>query len=140
MDASKLALGLSELRQELEEILALVSSDLHDNGAPRNRRLLHSLPTQRDDQPSLSTPTQSTEPHEAKRSRARDDLFDDALVVVTEFGQASPAILQMWLSIDYNRATKILTQFETEGLVSPRGKVRHKAYTLRRSRGMEFRL
>jgi DNA segregation ATPase FtsK/SpoIIIE-like protein len=64
----------------------------------------------------------------------RDDLYDDALVVLTEFGQASPAVLQMWLSIDYSRATKLLSEFQADGLVSSKGSVRHKAYSLRRSK------
>jgi DNA segregation ATPase FtsK/SpoIIIE-like protein len=63
----------------------------------------------------------------------RDDLYDDALVVVTEFGHASPAMLQMWLSIDYTRAITILNHFQAEGVISSKGKVRHKAFSLRRS-------
>jgi S-DNA-T family DNA segregation ATPase FtsK/SpoIIIE len=63
----------------------------------------------------------------------RDDLYDDALVVLTEFGQASPAVLQMWLSIDYSRALTILNRFQADGLISSKGKVRHKAYSQRRS-------
>jgi len=54
-------------------------------------------------------------------------------VVLTEFGQASPAVLQMWLSIDYSRALTILNRFQVDGLISSKGKVRHKAYSLRRS-------
>ena len=67
------------------------------------------------------------QPHE------HDVLYDNALVVVTEFGQASPAILQMWLSIDYSSATTILSRFQADGLISSKGKVRHKAFALRRS-------
>ena len=50
-------------------------------------------------------------------------------MVLTEFGQASPAILQMWLSIDYSRAMTILNRFQAEGLISSKGKVRHKAFS-----------
>lgn len=70
---------------------------------------------------------------EVGQPNERDDLYDDALVVLTEFGQASPAVLQMWLSIDYGRATTILNRFQADGLISSKGKVRHKAFSLRRS-------
>ena len=56
-----------------------------------------------------------------------DELLNDALVVITEFGQASPAILQMWLSIDYNRATQILTKLEADGLISSKGRIHRKS-------------
>jgi DNA segregation ATPase FtsK/SpoIIIE-like protein len=63
----------------------------------------------------------------------REPLYADALVVITEFGHASAAILQMWLSIDYGRAIKILDQFQADGLISSKGRVRHKAFVLRHS-------
>jgi len=66
-----------------------------------------------------------------------DELFDEALIVVTEFGNATPSILQMWLSIDYHRARRILKDFEAQGLVSSKGRVRHKAFELRRARSLE---
>jgi DNA segregation ATPase FtsK/SpoIIIE-like protein len=128
MDASQLARSLSVLRRELEEILAVVTNDV-----------CVEVP-----QEPGSTPVQPHDelPNELSRaaneSNARDALFEDALVVITEFGQVSPAILQMWLSINYARATELLNEFQTQGLVSPKGKVRHKAYELRKS--MEFRL
>jgi len=114
MDASSATPGLSELRRELEEILALVNSDAQT----RTRTAYVSLdPIEVDSPPAIEN----------------DELFDDALVVVTEFGQATAAILQMWLSIDYARATRILTRFEAQGLVSAKGRVRHKAYEMRRT-------
>jgi DNA segregation ATPase FtsK/SpoIIIE-like protein len=66
-----------------------------------------------------------------------DELFDEALIVVTEFGEATPSILQMWLSIDYHRATRILKDFEAQRLVNSKGRVRHKAFELRRARTLE---
>jgi S-DNA-T family DNA segregation ATPase FtsK/SpoIIIE len=62
------------------------------------------------------------------------ELLNNALVVITEFGEATPEILQMWLSIDFNRATRILTRLEADGLISSKGKVRHKAFELLRSK------
>lgn len=132
MDSSTLQLHLSDLRRELKEILSMIEAT-----PPAATRVAHQ---QRESSLSslkegvLETPP-PTNPCDAGES-APDKLFDDALVVVTEFGQASPSILQMWLSIDYARAMRILREFEVQGLVSSRGKVRHKAYTLRRSKLM----
>ena len=119
MDSSDMALRLSKLRRELEEILAMVKTD-PTNGVRAQA-----------DSRQASAPDQSSSEHEPVQQR--DELYDNALVVITEFGQATPSILQLWLSIDYSRATRILSQFETEGLVSSKGKLRHKAYARRRS-------
>jgi DNA segregation ATPase FtsK/SpoIIIE-like protein len=128
MDSSDVALRLSKLRRELEEILAIVEA--HPTNGVRAQADLR----------QASAPDESSDEHEPVQQheppgidKSRDELYDNALVVVTEFGQATPSILQMWLSIDYSRATQILTQFETEGLVSSKGKLRHKAYARRRS-------
>ncbi len=136
MDSSNLQLHLSELRRELREILTMIEATSSAAVRATAQECEASLSNLHQAVPE--TPT-SENPRNAGAS-APDGLFDDALVVVTEFGQASPAILQMWLSIDYSRATRILREFESQGLVSSRGKVRHKAYALRRSQGMEFRL
>jgi DNA segregation ATPase FtsK/SpoIIIE-like protein len=96
-----------QLRRELEEIVALLSRDMGPPAGP---------------EPAIPEP---------------DPLLDDALAVVTEFGKATPAILQMWLGIDNARAVRVLGEFETRGLISPKGRVRHKAYELRRSRCKE---
>lgn len=142
---------LSKLRRQLEEILAMVKAD--HNGAAFNRSA-DELSVHDDDaiapEPEVALayerlilaahelprePETACEPglSESGPRDQRDDLYDDALVVVTEFGQASPAILQMWLSIDYSRAITILNRFQADGLVSSKGRVRHKAYSLRRS-------
>ncbi|HLF82653.1 MAG TPA: DNA translocase FtsK [Blastocatellia bacterium] len=137
---------LSKLRRQLEEVLAMLNAD--HNGAAFNRSenevvLLSVHPG--DDtiaaEPDGALANDHREPEtpcepvlrEVGQRDERDDLYDDALVVVTEFGQASPAVLQMWLSIDYGRATTILTRFQADGLISSKGKVRHKAFSLRRS-------
>jgi hypothetical protein len=145
MDPSNLELGLSELRRELKEILSMIEA--------RPGRVERAVPQPLDasscdaHDASSSHPRESeAEPssHESSRHTSASDperlfpeRFDEALVVITEFGEASPAVLQMWLSIDYGCAMRILSEFETLGLVSPRGKVRHKAYDLRRSKGID---
>jgi DNA segregation ATPase FtsK/SpoIIIE-like protein len=127
MDSSDVALSVSKLRRELEDILAIVKAGPANGlGAPAEACQASSP-----DQPDAKSETIHTEVSGVDQSR--DDLYDDALVVVTEFGQATPSILQMWLSIDYSRAARILSRFEAEGLISSKGKLRHKAYAMRRS-------
>ncbi len=136
---------LPKLRRQLEEILAMVKAD--HNGAAFNRSVDEEtvLPVHKNDaaatKPDIALADNHSEPEsvfapvlgEVGQRDERDDLYDDALVVLTEFGQASPAVLQMWLSIDYSRALTILNRFQVDGLISSKGKVRHKAYSLRRS-------
>ena len=136
---------LLELRRQLEELLAMVRAD--SNSAAFNRSVDDEtvLPVHENDaaatEPDIALAYNLPEPEpvfapalsEVGQRDERDDLYDDALVVLTEFGQASPAVLQMWLSIDYSRATKLLSEFQADGLVSSKGRVRHKAYSLRRS-------
>ena len=133
MDSSNLELRLSELRRELKEILSIIEASPSAAARATHQQGEASRPTLHEEVPKT---TQAANPCIAAFS---DKLGDDALVVMTEFGQASPAILQMWLSIDYGSAMRILREFEAQGLVSSRGKVRHKAYVLRRSKGIEFR-
>jgi len=116
MDSSAIELRLSELRRELEEILAMLASDSTFTANQFFERA-------------------SSDTFDKRASEQTDtELLNDALVVITEFGEATPEILQMWLSIDFNRATRILTRLEAEGLISPKGKVRHKAFELLRSK------
>jgi S-DNA-T family DNA segregation ATPase FtsK/SpoIIIE len=119
MDQSALQFRLLELRRELEEILAMVTTD--STFAQTKRQDCESAPDEtRDVQRGIS---ETSGVHQFET----DELLNDALVVITEFGQASPAILQMWLSIDYNRATQILTKLEADGLITSKGKVHHKS-------------
>lgn len=119
MDPSSLQFRLLELRRALEEILAMVTTD--STVTPAKRQDCEQSPDEtRDVQPGISE-TSSVHQFET------DELLNDALVVITEFGQASPAILQMWLSIDYNRATQILTKLEADGLISSKGRIHHKS-------------
>lgn len=116
MDSSAIELHLSELRRELEEILAMLASDSTFTANQLFER----------------APSESFENHATEQTDT--ELLNDALVVITEFGEATPEILQMWLSIDFNRATRILIRLENDGLISPKGKVRHKAFELLRSK------
>jgi len=49
----------------------------------------------------------------------KDDLFDDAIRVVRETGQASITMLQRRLRIGYARAANIIDTMELDGLVGP---------------------
>jgi|SRR5262245_716570 len=120
--------GLLKLRRDLEEILAMLS------WKPRRSLAVRQKPVPSTSRAELQTLPRVDSPKPQQSPNAeRDDLFDDALVVVTEFGEASPTILQMWLSIDYARACRLVSQLVALGLVSSKGRVRHKAYELRRA-------
>jgi DNA segregation ATPase FtsK/SpoIIIE-like protein len=149
----KQRLDLPELRRQLEELLAMVTADLNsessyqsqhvyltgsgdtpqnDRNAEPDTRINSELDTRSYFEPDRGLCTQP-KPNDSNEEDDRDPLFDDALVVITEFGHASAAIIQMWLSIDYGRASKILSQFQADGLISAKGRVRHKAFVLRHS-------
>ena len=49
----------------------------------------------------------------------QDDLFDEALLIVTDMGRASTSVLQRRLSIGYGRAAKILDTMERRGFIGP---------------------
>ena len=129
MDASSLATGLSGLRRELEEILALVGET---RGSEVDDSVQSSSSPNRIEADPDHDPVEEIKQVDSLPETAHDPMLDDALVVITEFGQATPAMLQMWLSIDYARAVRILNGFKAQGLVSAKGRVRHKAYDLRR--------
>ena len=48
----------------------------------------------------------------------RDQLYDEALQIVLESGQASVSMIQRRLRIGYNRSARIVEQMEREGLVT----------------------
>lgn len=50
---------------------------------------------------------------------SKDELYDDAVRVVVETGQASVSILQRRLRLGYTRAARIIDMMEQEGLVGP---------------------
>ncbi|MBI3651115.1 MAG: DNA translocase FtsK [Acidobacteria bacterium] len=49
----------------------------------------------------------------------RDELYDQALAIVTDMGRASTSVLQRRLSVGYGRAAKILDMMEREGFIGP---------------------
>lgn len=53
------------------------------------------------------------------RGDERDELYDAALQIVLETGQASISMIQRRLRIGYNRSARIVEQMEREGIVMP---------------------
>ncbi len=49
----------------------------------------------------------------------RDELYDEALRIVLETGQASISMIQRRLRIGYNRSARMVEQMEREGIVTP---------------------
>ena len=48
-----------------------------------------------------------------------DSMYDEAVVVVSDAGQASISLVQRRLRIGYNRAARIVEQMEAQGIVGP---------------------
>ena len=48
-----------------------------------------------------------------------DDLYDQAVAIVTRDGRASTSYVQRRLSIGYNRAARLIEQMEEQGIISP---------------------
>jgi S-DNA-T family DNA segregation ATPase FtsK/SpoIIIE len=65
----------------------------------------------KDDEAKDSTGSDSSEDN--------DDLFDDAVRLVFEFGKASTSLLQRRLRIGYGRAAHLIDMMEHDGLVGP---------------------
>ncbi len=55
----------------------------------------------------------------AEGAGEKDELFDEAVAVVLETGQASTSNLQRRLRLGYTRAARIIDQMEAEGLIGP---------------------
>ena len=49
----------------------------------------------------------------------RDELYDEALRIVLDSGQASISMIQRRLRIGYNRSARMVEQMEREGIVTP---------------------
>lgn len=54
-----------------------------------------------------------------KVERERDELFNEAVKVISRYGRASASLLQRRLRIGYARAARILDQLEAAGIISP---------------------
>jgi S-DNA-T family DNA segregation ATPase FtsK/SpoIIIE len=48
-----------------------------------------------------------------------DELYEDAMRLVFEFGKASTSLLQRRLRIGYGRAAHLIDMMENDGLVGP---------------------
>ena len=48
-----------------------------------------------------------------------DDMFKDAVRVVTEVRRASTSLLQRKLRIGYSRAARIIEEMEEQGIIGP---------------------
>ena len=78
------------------------------------------------------------EAHEEKTEGADDDeladqMYDQAVQLVTESQQASISWLQRRLRVGYNRAARMIERMEREGLVSPADGVRPREVRMRRN-------
>ena len=63
----------------------------------------------------------------------RDPLYDDAVRIVTETGQASISMIQRRLRIGYNRAARMVEEMERDGLVLPADGARPRELRIRAS-------
>ena len=55
----------------------------------------------------------------AAQAKAHDELYNEAVQVVTEAGRGSVTILQRKLRVGYNRATRLVEQLEAAGILGP---------------------
>ena len=53
------------------------------------------------------------------QAKSRDELFEEAVQVVTEAGRGSVTILQRKLRVGYNRASSLVGQLEAAGILGP---------------------
>ncbi|MBW1641847.1 MAG: DNA translocase FtsK [Deltaproteobacteria bacterium] len=56
---------------------------------------------------------------ESEEKEAHDEMYDDAVALITKTGQASISMIQRHLRIGYNRAARIIETMEREGIVGP---------------------
>ena len=68
----------------------------------------------------------------------KDSLFDSAVEIVTELGQASTSMLQRRLSIGYSRAGRIIDQLERHGIIGPSEGSKPRAVLITRMQWMEM--
>ncbi|MFQ5582312.1 MAG: DNA translocase FtsK [Mariprofundaceae bacterium] len=65
--------------------------------------------------PTSSEPSGNGDEHD------HDDKYDAAVALVIEKGQCSVSMVQRYLRIGYNRASRIVEQMERDGIVTPPG-------------------
>ncbi|MFT9069614.1 MAG: DNA translocase FtsK, partial [Acetobacter orientalis] len=69
----------------------------------------------------LAEPVEEAAASGGGRSGSNDgenDMYDEAVAIVTREGKASTSFVQRHLSIGYNRAAKLIEQMEKEGVIS----------------------
>ncbi len=71
------------------------------------------------------------EENSSRGGEQRDELYDQALQIVLESGQASISMIQRRLRIGYNRSARIVEQMEREGIVMPPDGARPREVRLR---------
>ncbi|MBQ9243421.1 MAG: DNA translocase FtsK 4TM domain-containing protein [Proteobacteria bacterium] len=72
--------------------------------------------------PDITAPRNTDDPDDENAAGGNnefDALYDQAVQIVAETGQASASFLQRRLSIGFNRASRIVEQLEREGVVGP---------------------
>ncbi|MCL2322329.1 MAG: DNA translocase FtsK [Oscillospiraceae bacterium] len=68
-------------------------------------------------------------PGSKEKSNALDELYDEAVEIVRETGQASTSLIQRRLRIGYNRAARIIEQLEEQRIISkPQGSKPREVY------------
>lgn len=68
----------------------------------------------------------------------KDELYDEAVAVVLETGQASTSNLQRRLRLGYTRAARIIDQMEAEGVVGPAQGAKPREIFISRDNSPEF--
>ncbi len=71
------------------------------------------------DESILASAEQSEEGAEEEIDEFEDELYDLAVQIVGELGQASTSMVQRKLRIGYNRAARLVERMEHEGIVGP---------------------
>lgn len=71
-------------------------------------------------------------------AQEKDELFDEAVAVVLETGQASTSNLQRRLRLGYTRAARIIDQMEAEGIVGPAQGAKPRDIFISRDNAPEF--
>ena len=88
-----------------EEVLGLVSQ-LREQGAPHFDETLIRV-------------REEAEAKEAGTTEDVDEMYDRAVAIVAETGNASISYIQRRLKVGYNRAARMVEQMENEGVVGP---------------------
>ena len=68
---------------------------------------------------------------ESEENEAHDEMYDDAVALITKTGQASISMIQRHLRIGYNRAARIIETMEKEGIVGPSDGAKPRAVLVR---------